>query len=218
MSTLTIVNAANRLVNFLAIVYALYYVHHHEIAKNDQNDAGVWKYLTAWTSTVHAVFFGMCLLCEVFWYLKFRTAEFSFRGLIFHGVVFPMGLSVFVNYWLLYHSDKELIVAQSLPPFIDHIIHTLILPGVLIESFTYHHPIPRRKDGLSMTWAIQLGYMGLVFYMGITRNNWVYPFMAMLPMPLRIAFCVVTMVANTIYYILGEKLHNRFWEKHLKEQ
>lgn len=94
----------------------------------------------------------------------------------------------------------------------------MILPGMLIEGFTYFHPLPRRKDGLQLNWAVQIAYAVLVFYMGLSRGNWVYPFMALMPMPLRCAFGLVSGVVTSGYYIVGEKIHKVVWRKHLKEQ
>jgi hypothetical protein len=222
MPVIKIINSLNRVVNFFGQAYALWFLYHHMPSPPPEKDfAGIWKFFTIWTVTAHMIFFGMCILCEVFSYLKFKTDNFSFRGLLFHAAVFPMGVSVFISFWLLYFSDRELISPKRLdgiiPAYINQIIHTLILPGVIIESLTYFHPLPKRKDSLVLTTIIQLSYAGLVFYMGYTRDNWVYPFMGLLPMPLRFAFVIVTFFINTGYFLLGEKLHKLFWRKHMKE-
>ncbi|KAI1288104.1 Androgen-dependent TFPI-regulating protein [Halotydeus destructor] len=223
MALTTVIRGVNRLFMFLSLVYAVAIIHFNPRADQPPEQAvfGIFKFLTMWTAIVHIAFYGMCILHEMFWYLKFKTEEFSFRGLMYHALVFPMGMAVFLHFWIIYLSDPDLMVPKEmrgqLSSHINHILHTFIFPGMIIEGALVFHPLPKRKDGLLIMNALQLAYAAMVFYLGLNRNCWVYPFLALLPFPLKVAFFVVSVVAVNAYYLIGEALHKTVWRQKLKE-
>lgn len=63
---------------------------------------------------------------------------------------------------------------------------------------------------------MQFAYATLVYYLGLTRGNWVYPFLGMLTMPGRIAFSIASLFLVSFYYVIGENIHKMMWRSKVK--
>lgn len=105
-------------------------------------------------------------------------------------------------------------VTHNLSSFLQH---TLIFPGLLVEGLTYFHPLPSRKAGIRSVVLSHGAYFVWVLYCGYFQGTWIYPFLAMMALPLKVAFGLVQLGVSVGVYILFEKWHQFVWASELKE-
>jgi len=181
---------------------------------------GLFKFFTVWTVLIALAFYSVCILCEVFSYLKFNTEKFSFRGLVFHSLVFPFSVSVFLLYWgiSLYDATQLHPVNKHLPDHVNQILHTLPLVSAVIESLFYFHPLPPRKVALRLYLGVSLAYCFLIAYDGIKFNTWTYVFLQKLPQSYKFLALSVILFSTSFVYLIGETLHLLVWREHLKDE
>lgn len=59
--------------------------------------------------------------------------------------------------------------------------------------------------------VIMAVYLGWIFCIYANTNKWVYPILAMLNWPLRIAFFVFTVSIPVVFYFVGEFINSVRW-------
>ncbi|TMS12089.1 Androgen-induced gene 1 protein [Larimichthys crocea] len=128
-----------------------------------QTYGGSWKFLTFIDLVIQAVFFGVCVLIDVSSLLTkgsdSREQERQLRKLIglrdwmMAVLAFPVGAFVVFTFWSLYLYDRELVYPRLLdnfiPQWLNHGMHTTVLPFIIIEMRTTHHRYPSRSWGLA---------------------------------------------------------------------
>jgi len=215
----------NRVLCVGAFGYALKSFHatypRFEELTGDTVPAGLLRYFTIWTVIISLTFYSMGILCEVFSYLKFNTEHFSFRGLLFHALVFPFSVSSLGLFWSLKLSLASLQPEEQktlIPWYLNHIIHTLPMIGASIEGLLYFHPFPPRRVGLRLLMVILLAYLSLLVYSGVVFDSWTYSFLQKLPFALKILSLGAIVAKCVTIYFVGEKLHTTVWAAHLKDE
>lgn len=183
---------------------------------------GRWKFLTFWCLIIQTAYYALCLINDVFGSntkpsqnVKAQSGLQKFRDFVFASVVFPIGTFVVVTFWGIYAVDRELVFPKALdafiPPWLNHVMHTTVLPFLLIEHFLVYHDYPHRSKGLMAC----LGFVGLyqlwVLWIAYHANIWVYPIMQVLDWQGRTAFFGACWVVIIFIYILGEKIGSSVW-------
>ncbi|XP_045153768.1 androgen-dependent TFPI-regulating protein isoform X1 [Echinops telfairi] len=179
---------------------------------------GQWKYLTLINLVLQAIFHGAACLDDVLKGItrkkdiKFITA---FRNLLFTCIAFPISTYVCVAFWALFLYDRELIYPKGLEEIIsewlNHAMHTLILPLSVAEFFLQPYHYPSMKKAFTLIAAFDLAYMFRILWVYHKTGTWVYPVLAKLsPAGILALFFLSTIVTITIYQ-LGKKLNHRTW-------
>ncbi|XP_063488161.1 androgen-induced gene 1 protein isoform X25 [Symphalangus syndactylus] len=72
-------------------------------------------------------------------------------------------LFVVAVFWIIYAYDREMIYPKLLdnfiPGWLNHGMHTTVLPFILIEMRTSHHQYPSRGSGLTAICTFSVGYI-----------------------------------------------------------
>ncbi|XP_032195237.1 androgen-induced gene 1 protein isoform X6 [Mustela erminea] len=72
-------------------------------------------------------------------------------------------LFVVAVFWIIYAYDREMIYPKLLdnfiPGWLNHGMHTTVLPFILIEMRTSHHAYPSRSSGLAAICTFSVGYI-----------------------------------------------------------
>ncbi|XP_021114981.1 androgen-induced gene 1 protein isoform X3 [Heterocephalus glaber] len=72
-------------------------------------------------------------------------------------------LFVVAVFWIIYAYDREMIYPKLLdnfiPGWLNHGMHTTVLPFILIEMRTSHHQYPSRSSGLTAICTFSVGYI-----------------------------------------------------------
>ncbi|XP_052503427.1 androgen-dependent TFPI-regulating protein [Budorcas taxicolor] len=182
-------------------------------------NGGKWKYLTLLNLLLQAIFFGVACLEDVLKRtkgekdIKFITA---FRDLLFTTLAFPVSTFVFLSFWIIFLYDRELIYPKVLdtifPVWLNHAMHTFILPFSLVEVILRPHSYPLRKKGLTLLTAAGLTYVSRILWIYSETGTWVYPMFAKLsPVALAALFSLSHIFVIGIY-LFGEKLNHWKWE------
>lgn len=99
------------------------------------------------------------------------------------------------------------------PWWLNQFVHTNIIVFVLLEMFLLHHKFPCRKSALTGQGILMVTYLAWIHVIKYNANVWVYPVLAILNWPQRIAFYVFTLSVPVFLYYLGEFLNNQVWNK-----
>ncbi|XP_073483524.1 androgen-induced gene 1 protein isoform X1 [Aquarana catesbeiana] len=191
-----------------------------------QTYGGSWKFLTFIDLVIQAVFFGICVLSDLSYLLtkgsdsleqerQLKKLRFL-RDWMLAVLAFPVGVFVVTMFWTLYIYDRELVYPKLLdnfiPPWLNHGMHTTVLPFILIEMRTAHHQYPRRSCGLVTVSCFAISYILWVCWVHHVTGIWVYPLLEHITSVAKIFFFFIVTVIINIYYILGEKLNSYIWD------
>uniref|UniRef100_A0A5F8A0R1 Androgen induced 1 n=2 Tax=Macaca TaxID=9539 RepID=A0A5F8A0R1_MACMU len=119
-------------------------------------------------------------------------------------------------FWIIYAYDREMIYPKLLdnfiPGWLNHGMHTTVLPFILIEMRTSHHQYPSRSSGLTAICTFSVGYILWVCWVHHVTGMWVYPFLEHIGPGARIIFFGSTTILMNFLYLLGEVLNNYIWD------
>jgi len=218
-SAVPLLVTVNRVVNLIALTYGLIFVSTLSIPSLHPNGkfAGGAKFFTNWNVLFHIVFYASCLYKQMFSRVKFDSRATTKRGLVYHAIVFPSSIIVFTTFWGLFAIDRNLIFPKQLEefllPHVNHIVHTLILPGMLIEGAFYHHPRPKKTSGMVTFFGVLGTYTVWICYIGFAKGFWVYPFLSVMPLAAKFVFFAANAVVGFAIYKLGGQFYKIFWAK-----
>lgn len=181
---------------------------------------GRWKYLTFINLVMQTVFFGLCVVTDLIQMaLPRKRSDSSFlvtaRDFFFTGLAFPVGTFVFASFWSIYTYDRELVFPKVLddiiPTWLNHAMHTVILPLLLVQMFLQHHKHPSRSRGILALALFASLYLAWVLWVRHASGIWVYPIMAHLSPAGLVVFLSVASLSMAPLYLLGEKLNRVIW-------
>ena len=107
------------------------------------------------------------------------------RDYLFATLAFPIGQFVGIIFWVLFHIDRELVFPlhydNFFPNYINHAMHTTVIPAQLLELFLQYHAYPsKRFNGMSttmifcfvyLTWTLIVAHFGGVWVIIFLRLN-----------------------------------------------
>ncbi|XP_009317425.1 PREDICTED: androgen-induced gene 1 protein [Pygoscelis adeliae] len=175
---------------------------------------------------IQAVFFGICVLTDLSSLLtKGNDSQeqerqlkklISLRDWVMAVLAFPVGVFVVTMFWSIYIYDRELVYPKLLdnfiPAWLNHGMHTTVLPFVLIEMRTTHHQYPSRSCGLAAVCTFAVGYILWVCWIHHVTGVWVYPLLEHLSPGVKIIFFAAVTIIINIFYLVGEVLNNYIWD------
>uniref|UniRef100_T1KAK3 Androgen-dependent TFPI-regulating protein n=1 Tax=Tetranychus urticae TaxID=32264 RepID=T1KAK3_TETUR len=172
------------------------------------------NFLTLWNITAAALFYSISLLCHFLPYLRSGREQNSIRDLIYFGIIFPIGTTVFTFFWGLTFINPKFILtdASLLPSWINHSIHTWIMPAAILEGICFNHSRPSSSEGRAVTISFFSAYCVYTLIMGFVFNKWPYPFLLKLTIPYRLLFAIIPLSCSLMFYTLGVKLNSLFWK------
>ncbi|KAF0027250.1 hypothetical protein F2P81_019991 [Scophthalmus maximus] len=161
---------------------------------------GPWKYLTFLNVLLQMTFFGLAAMNDLQPGEKSKSTLSRCKDLLFSVFAFPVGMFVVLLFWTIFIYDRELVYPASIdtffPPWMNHAMHTFVLPVLLGEVLVQPHVYPKTKHALAALGAVGLAYSfctsGLV------------------------GFFFFNMSVVTLFYLLGDKLNSRVWSKDMK--
>ncbi|XP_019628527.1 PREDICTED: androgen-induced gene 1 protein-like isoform X2 [Branchiostoma belcheri] len=178
---------------------------------------GRWKFMTYQNYMAHTVFFSSCVLADFIEGVLGKKAAGlrKVQDYVLVSILFPMSMIVMVVFWGIYAVDRELIFPASLdhviPPWINHVWHTTIVPVLLLEMYMVHHKYPSRRAGLTGAITLGLVYLTWILIVAKVGGFWVYPFMAVMTGFQFVLFCCFTAAIGCVFYLMGELCNNVFW-------
>ncbi|XP_032318393.1 androgen-dependent TFPI-regulating protein isoform X3 [Camelus ferus] len=126
-----------------------------------------------------------------------------------------LNLFVFLSFWSLFLYDRELVYPKALddifPVWLNHALHTFILPFSLVEVILRPHCYPLKKKGLTLLTAAIVAYVSRVLWIYSETGTWVYPVFAKLSLMGLAAFFSLSYIFIVGIYLFGEKLNHWKW-------
>ncbi|XP_025911650.1 androgen-induced gene 1 protein-like [Apteryx rowi] len=198
--------------------------------ESDDTYGGRWKYLTFINQILQTLLFGICVIID--FVLVFATAKkksvssrlLPVKDFIFSVLVFPVGLFVAVMFWTLYAYNRELIYPEELdevnPSWLNHTMHTTILPLLFVELIACPHKYPGKLNGIIGLSIFGSSYLIWMLWVNYASGIWVYPVLEALDIAGRLLLFVTSYLELLAFYFLGEKLTALLWgdtQKHKKQ-
>ncbi|XP_020955851.1 androgen-dependent TFPI-regulating protein isoform X4 [Sus scrofa] len=126
-----------------------------------------------------------------------------------------LNLFVFLSFWIIFLYDRELVYPKAIddifPGWLNHAMHTAILPFSLVEIILRPHCYPLKTKGLTLFAAVSLAYISRVLWIYSETGTWVYPVFAKLSPVGLAAFFLLSYILGVSIYLLGEKLNHWKW-------
>ncbi|KFQ34135.1 Androgen-dependent TFPI-regulating protein [Merops nubicus] len=179
---------------------------------------GQWKYLTVLNLVLQAVFYGVSFLADVLRLIKkLRCAKsvISSRDLLFSVLAFPVSTFVSISFWTLYTYNRELVYPKSLdgiiPLWLNHAMHTAVLPFAVLEILAMPHRYPAKRKGLVLLGLVAFLYISWVLWIYSVTGEWVYPLFALFSPAGLAAFFAGSLAVIVSFYNFGEFLNRMIW-------
>jgi len=205
-------------VNFAAAIYYDLFVVSYPPHLNHPRYkfGGVWKYLTFLNLCLQLIYFTISLLADIIQGER-RTGLSRIRDVIFASLAFPMGVSTAAIFWGLFTVNRELVFkvkfAPYLPNWLNHSMHTWMVPLLLLDLYLVRHHFPSRRLGAGITAAAIAAYLGWILYINMVAGFWVYPVLKVLSVEARTVFLVACSLLGVVVYLLGEAVNGLVWNR-----
>ncbi|XP_033727427.1 androgen-induced gene 1 protein-like [Pecten maximus] len=186
---------------------------------------GKFKFLTFWLFLLQTFYFGFCLVNDIFGSnsrpsqsKRFHPSRLQrWRDVLLSSVVFPVGMFVVCTFWGIYFVDRELVYPKKLdkfiPSWLNHVMHTTILPFLLVDMYIVYHHFPTRMRGLKILMSFACSYLVWILWVAYHANIWVYPVLQIMAPHERVIFIAVLIALFVSIYLVGEGLNKFLWGK-----
>ncbi|XP_052236868.1 androgen-induced gene 1 protein-like isoform X1 [Dreissena polymorpha] len=186
--------------------------------------AGKFKYMTFLNVLLQTFYFGLSLLNDLTGsYVKpsdnggRKSKLQSFLDVVLASLAYPIGVFVVMTFWAIYAVDRELVYPKVLdaliPQWLNHAMHTTVLPFLLIEQYVVFHDYPARSKGISILLAFGFAYLCWILWIAYYADLWVYPILQLMETHQRAIFFLVLLAFFITIYILGEVINKALWRK-----
>ncbi|XP_037297594.1 androgen-induced gene 1 protein [Manduca sexta] len=171
-------------------------------------------FLTFWCLVLQTIYFSIALLNDVIGTNapapKKAPLIRKVKDVLF-SLAFPVALYVSSVFWSIYGIHKDLIfpddIERLFPQWINHAMHTLIVPFIMIELLFTRRNYPTRNVGITVALIFNLMYVVWIHYLYFNKGAWAYPFLEVFNWPMRIIFCTFSTFMLLTVYTIGEKIN-----------
>ncbi|KAM8738592.1 androgen-dependent TFPI-regulating protein [Acanthopagrus schlegelii] len=178
---------------------------------------GPWKYLTFLNLLLQMTFFGLATVNDLQPGKKSESTLNRCKDLLFSVFAFPVGMFVVLLFWTIFAYDRELVYPATIdtffPPWMNHAMHTFVLPVLLGEVLVQPHTYPQTKHALAALGVVGLSYLFWIVWVYLSVGIWVYPLLGHFSTNGLMGFFFFNMSVVTLLYMLGDKLNSHVWSK-----
>ncbi|XP_030012135.1 androgen-dependent TFPI-regulating protein [Sphaeramia orbicularis] len=182
---------------------------------------GPWKYLTFLNLLLQMAFFGLAAVNDLQPGKTCGSSLNRWKDRLFAVFAFPVGMFVVVLFWSIFAYDRELVYPASIdaffPPWMNHAMHTFVLPVLLGEVLVQPHIYPNIKHALTALGVVGLSYLSWIIWVYMSVGIWVYPLLGHFSSAGLMGFFFFNMSVVTLLYVLGDKLNSHVWGKDMSE-
>ncbi|KAJ8729675.1 hypothetical protein PYW08_001256 [Mythimna loreyi] len=170
-------------------------------------------FFTFWTLVLQNVYFIVSLMNDFFGTNAVTRKPPLIRQIkdVLFSVTICMALYVVIVFWVFYMFAKSAIFPEFaekvIPVWLNHIMHTLILPFILIELIVTNRNYPLKKTGLSVAVILAAIYTGYIHIVYFKYGIWPYPFLHVISWTTKTLYFIGSTILGIVLYSLGEKLH-----------
>uniref|UniRef100_A0A673HVN6 Androgen-dependent TFPI-regulating protein-like n=1 Tax=Sinocyclocheilus rhinocerous TaxID=307959 RepID=A0A673HVN6_9TELE len=204
---------------YIFVIQSVYAKRNSDIPPGMFVYGGPWKYLTFLNLFLQIVFFGLASVNDLPPVGKGSKMSLLClcKDLLFSVFAFPVGMFVVLLFWLIFAYDRQLVYPASMdslfPPWMNHAMHTLVLPIVFGKILVEPHIYPKTKNGLAALRFVSVAYLGWVVWVYLTVGIWVYPILGLFSSSGLTVFFFFNMLVLALLYLLGQTLNRKVWGK-----
>lgn len=126
-------------------------------------------------------------------------------------LAFPLAFYVAIAFWTIYTLYKDLIlpdhVEKIFPLWMNHVMHTLIVPFVVIELIVTPKKYPSKSVGMTFCLFVIFSYLSILAAAFILGGTMVYPVLNAMSWTVKIGFVLISILGGLGVYIIGEELN-----------
>ncbi|XP_026210052.1 androgen-dependent TFPI-regulating protein [Anabas testudineus] len=178
---------------------------------------GPWKYLTFLNVLLQMSFFGVAAVNDLQLGRKSESTLNRCKDLLFAVFAFPVGTFVVLFFWTIFAYDRELVYPATIdtffPPWMNHAMHTFVLPFLFGEVLVQPHVYPQAKHALAVLGLVGFAYLSWIIWVYISAGIWVYPLLGHFSTAGLVGFFILNMSVVTLLYLLGDMLNRHVWSK-----
>ncbi|PSN57172.1 hypothetical protein C0J52_01481 [Blattella germanica] len=141
-----------------------------------------------------------------------------FKAVFFTSVVIPTAILVAVNYWTLNTLlDPALIedtqvLQRYVPLWMDHTLHTAVVPFAILELLLAHRPYPRWKAlGRVRSTFVVLSYTSWVVFCVLVGGAWPYPYLQRMTVAQRLTYLLINCALAAWSYSASDVINAAVW-------
>ncbi|XP_037545558.1 androgen-dependent TFPI-regulating protein [Nematolebias whitei] len=161
-------------------------------------------------------FFGLAAVSDLH-QEETKSSLHRWKDLLFSVFAFPVGMFVVLLFWTIFAFDRELVYPATIdtffPPWMNHAMHTFVVPVLLGEVLLQPHTYPKTKPALTALGVVGLAYLSWIIWVYLSVGIWVYPLLGYFSAAGLMGFFLFNMSVVTLLYLLGEELDSRVWSK-----
>ncbi|KAJ1364808.1 hypothetical protein KIN20_024980 [Parelaphostrongylus tenuis] len=134
------------------------------------------------------------------------VANNSFKSVLdftFHCLIFPLAMVTCALFWFLHILDPSLVMpewlASLIPPWLNHVTHTLPVIYVIFELLATDKAPPSRKTSVAASTAYVAIYFTIILAVRYIDGYWLYPLLDLLRLELLVLLFFASVAG---YYFL----------------
>lgn len=222
---MTRANASLALVIIHLLIYTVYVCgwYHHlktslyaEVPPEWRANGGMWKHLSNWNILFQAVNALLNIFCDFITNESPKTSRLTrIRDSLFNGLCFPLAVFISTGFWFIYLVDRDLVWEPGIelinPPLKNHVMHTLPIVVVLLESFLVDHNRRQERHGLKLLSSLLISYTSYAMFVGYYSDDWFYPYLKQFGHISRLGFVFIHLTLPLIYYYISGILYDIVW-------
>lgn len=162
---------------------------------------------------IHTIYFTLAFLNDIIGTNEVSLKKSIIRVLkdIIFSLAFPLGFYVAIAFWTLYTLYKNLIFSEEiekiLPSWMNHVMHTTIVPFIVIELIVTPKKYPSKFVGITFSLFVVICYLALLGAAFIKSGTMVYPVLNAMNWTAKAGFISGSIIGGLGIYLLGEKLN-----------
>ena len=176
---------------------------------------GRFKFLTHINQWVQLFVFAILFVTDVIPRSSFKKAMTKLSDIAFTAIAFPLSWFVVLTFWTIYAYDRQLVYPETydkvVPSWLNHFWHTTIGAFVFFEVMLVCHRFPRPGIAACLSLAFNATYLGWVGCIYVQTKFWVYPIMAVLPVPALLLFFAACMFFSFSLFFFGRHVSTLRW-------
>lgn len=122
-----------------------------------------------------------------------------------------MAFYVAIAFWTIYTLYRKLIFSDEVdkifPLWANHVLHTLIVPFVVIELIVTPKKYPSKYVGIPFGFFVVFCYLSVLGVAFIKAGTLVYPILNVMSWTVKISFVSASLIGGLCVYLIGEQLN-----------
>ena len=181
---------------------------------------GRFKFLTHINLWVQLFTFILLFFTDLIPSSPFRKTMRNLSDIVVTAMAFPLAWFIVFAFWGIYAYDRQLVypavLDKIIPTWLNHFWHTTIGIFVLFEVMLVYHQFPKSGVAACISFAFNAAYISWVIWIYSQTKFWIYPIMAILPLPVLLLFFAACMFFSFGLFFLGRHVSILRWGPTIK--